>query len=163
MYKEIWKPIEDLVGYEVSNKGNIRCWRGMGVKTLSEIPRDVSLCKTKTSNYLYFKVAKGQRSVHREVAKAFLTNLDNLPCVNHKDENKENNCVENLEWCDHTYNNTYSFGKSVKVFNPVGEVLEFDSIANLSKAMDSNPGNVSRFVRGIRYKNGYKGWRVCNV
>lgn len=63
----------------------------------------VSLCKnSKVKDY----------RVHRLVAKAFLANPDNLPEVNHIDENKENNSVKNLEWCSRQYNNT--FGKQCK-------------------------------------------------
>ena len=45
--------------------------------------------------------------VHRLVAEAFLPNSDNLPLINHKDENKSNNNVNNLEWCDVKYNTNY--------------------------------------------------------
>lgn len=46
-------------------------------------------------------------AIHKLVAMAYIPNLDNLPQVNHKDENKENNSVNNLEWCTNKYNSNY--------------------------------------------------------
>ena len=46
-------------------------------------------------------------SIHRLVAEAYIPNNENLPEVNHKDENKTNNCLQNLEWCNHKYNQNY--------------------------------------------------------
>lgn len=57
-----------------------------------------------------FKNGEGKKSpiyVHRLVAITYIPNPDNLPCVNHKDESRTNNCVGNLEWCSYQYNNTY--------------------------------------------------------
>jgi hypothetical protein len=59
-------------------------------------------------NYLHVHLGRGNiKQVHRLVAETFLPNIDNLPQINHRDENKLNNCVDNLEWCSIRYNNTY--------------------------------------------------------
>lgn len=104
---EVWKDIPDYEGlYQVSNLGNVR---SLNYKRTNEI-RVLKLC-THKSGYKYThlckdKVSKNYR-IHRLVAEAFLPNPNNLPQVNHKDENKQNNCVDNLEWCTAEYNTNY--------------------------------------------------------
>lgn len=106
--QEIWKPIEGYKYYEVSNLGN--------VKTFSRWKEGRLMRLIKESNgYLRVNLVSNdgkQRkvSVHRLVAQAFLPNPYNLPEVNHKDENKENNCVDNLEWTAQQDNINYGTG-----------------------------------------------------
>ena len=104
---EIWKDIDGYEGlYEVSNLGKVK---SLG----NEFSRKEKILKQgKMKNgYLYVILWKEGKYktclVHRLVAQAFLENPNNYSCVNHKDENKENNCVENLEWCDAKYNINY--------------------------------------------------------
>ena len=72
--------------------------------TLLRLSKD---CYGYTQVSLYKNSIRTGLRVHRLVAQAFLSNPDNLPQVNHKDEDKSNNRVDNLEWCDSKYNNNY--------------------------------------------------------
>lgn len=122
---ELWKPVEGYLSYEVSNLGRVRNKKLDLVKAQR---------KTKTG-YLIVDLKengiKRTRYVHRLVAQAFIPNPDELPQINHKDENKQNNCVENLEWCTAAYNNAYGthverirstkgrdYGKSIARLDP---------------------------------------------
>ena len=75
--------------------------------------------------------------VHRLVAETFIPNPDNLPCVNHKDEDKTNNSVDNLEWCTYQYNNSYNDkGKRISATKSI-PVYQFDLNGNLIKEWKS--------------------------
>ena len=98
---EVWKSIKEYPDYLVSNMGNIK-----NIKTNKYLKPIASY-----NGYQRVGLYKDGKmilfSVHRLVANAFLSNPSNLPQVNHKDENKLNNTVENLEWCTAKYNANY--------------------------------------------------------
>lgn len=111
--KEIWRNIPGIRNiYFVSNLGRVKAVQCQGHRTNEMIlSQDVSSGYCRVS--LSVSEKKNHRkhfSVHRLVALAFIPNPDNLPCVNHKDENKQNNAVSNLEWCTHKYNSNYGTG-----------------------------------------------------
>lgn len=94
-------PIKGYDGYFVTSDGNII---GKRKKTALK-PQETH------DGYLRISLVKNGKSknfvIHRLVAEAFIPNPNNYPCVNHKDENKHNNAVDNLEWCSNEYNNAY--------------------------------------------------------
>lgn len=96
--KEKWKEILGFNGkYIVSNTGRI-------IDTDKE--REITKHKDK-DGYEVVTLNKKPKKVHRLVAIAFIPNPKKLPQVNHKDENKLNNRVDNLEWCNNYYNSNY--------------------------------------------------------
>ena len=94
--------------YKVSNLGNI--YSLYTNKELSKV--------TRKDGYQYVSLSKNKSSklklIHRLVAEAFIENPNMLPEVNHKDENKHNNIVTNLEWCTSSYNKRYGNGRKAR-------------------------------------------------
>lgn len=95
-----WKVIKDFEDYKVSNTGQVfSIKRNKLLKTYEK--------KGYYGVWLYQNKKRCFRLVHRLVATAFIPNIENLPQINHKDENSKNNNVENLEWCTAKYNSNY--------------------------------------------------------
>ena len=104
---EEWKDIAGYEGlYQVSNLGRVKSLRNNKMRK-----EKILKVKKNTTGYLYLSLYKDNVGknylLHRLVAKAFLKNPNNYPCINHKDENKENNNINNLEWCTYLYNSRY--------------------------------------------------------
>lgn len=144
---EEWKDIDGYEGmYQVSNLGNIRNSKGR-ILTIRHTYDD----------YCYVRLSRnGKRKypkVSRLVAIAFLPNPSNLPQVNHKDENKDNNCANNLEWCDCKYNCNYGTRNErrakaqskavIGIKEDSGLIVEFDSMSEACRQMGMSVGNLS--------------------
>jgi hypothetical protein len=116
MENEIWKDIEGYEGiYQVSNLGRVRSLDYTVTKkdgTVQTYKGKVFSMTLNTTGYPYvsFRMGSSKRkslTVHRLVAQAFIPNPNNLPEVNHRNEDKTDNRVENIEWCDRKYNMQY--------------------------------------------------------
>lgn len=150
---EIWK---DVVGYEgyyqVSNKGNVRSV-DRRVQCSNSVRfykgRVLSQCQDDKGYFRVLLAVAGMhksRQIHRLVAEAFIDNPNNLPEVNHKDENPSNNSVDNLEWCSKVYNLEYGTGrarsmksqhkKAVQQFDLNGNLIaEFDGVNSAARSI----------------------------
>lgn len=158
--EEHWKDIKDFEGlYQVSNWGRVKSLKWGKEKIMT--PRkdrggylQVHLCK---DGKQYMKLA------HRLVAQHFIDNPNNLPEVNHKDENKQNNHFENLEWCTRAHNNNYGSrnervakvmtngkrSKAVLQLNLDGiSIKEWPSVNEVKRQLGFNKGNISRCCNG---------------
>lgn len=95
--------------------------------------------------------------VHRLVAETFIPNPLGLLEINHKDKNKYNNSVDNLEWCDRRYNVVYSKGHGVLRINPVnGSIVEYESVAEAARCNNIMRSQITRCCMGkMKKSHGY--------
>lgn len=144
---EVWvdiKGYEEL--YQISNMGRVRRKAKMvnvGIKNVKKafkqemVLKPLKLTKGYLGVVLYDKDSKGKTyKIHRLVAQAFIPNPNNLPQVNHIDGNKENNNVNNLEWCNQKENMQHSYKIGLRR-NIVKSINQYDKNGNFIKKWDS--------------------------
>lgn len=122
--KKSGKILNGFKGYQISNTGIIKSLKSN--KILKQ--------RKDKDGYLIINLSNGSYRntirVHKLVAKTFLDNPNNFPCINHKDENKENNNVENLEWCSFAYNLNYNNLRFRNGIKHSKSVIQFDTHKN---------------------------------
>lgn len=175
---EVWKQIPNYeVLYEVSNKGRVRSkkgkvtytemhgkrlWKSRVLKEKNPNGRDVRVSLWKDGNERSFLV-------HRLVAKAFIPNPENKPCINHIDGNPRNNHVKNLEWATYEENQNHAFdnglvGTNIRIAlinKDSGKRKTFRSMSKASSYIGKNTGYISSVLnRGKTEIEGYEIERV---
>ena len=168
--EEEWR---DIIGYEglykVSNKGRVKRLQGKGCK------QERILKPSKNGpGYLRARLSKDGKSInhsiHRLVANAFVDNPQNLPEVNHIDENKENNNVNNLEWVTSKENGNHGTrneriaktkNKPVIGISKDGKsYLYFNCAKDAERDTGIHHGNISQCCRGTRKTAGGYHWKL---
>lgn len=140
--EEIWKDVSGTDGkIKVSNLGNFKGKKGIMKGTI------------KPCGYMYFNFKKNGKKTtyraHRIVAETFIPNPDNLPYINHKNGDKLDNRVENLEWCTAQYNTDYSVSKPVGQYTLDGEfITEYKSIIEAYRQTGIHFGCIARVCKG---------------
>lgn len=179
---EVWRPVRDFEGlYEVSNIARVRsldvCEERISKQGKFYIyaKKGKVLTPKVRDGYLYQTLCKDKvkknKSIHRLVAEAFIPNPDNLPCINHKDENKQNNLPSNLEWCSVLYNNKYGTrpgnvskaqSRKVEQLTLDGKhVAYFDSARQAAKQLGISESNICGVIKGrCKTAHGYRWARI---
>ena len=111
---------------------------------------------------VHLKIAKEDKTykVHRLVAMAFIPNPNNFPQINHKNENKEDNQVLNLEWCTNKYNARYSKSKKILQYDLNNNFIkEWECLAEVERQTNISYSNIIACCRGKRKTAGKYIWK----
>lgn len=139
-----WKPIAGFENYSVNENGEIKNTKSGELKKPSVSGGGyLMVCLYKDSRYR-------RDYVHRIVAEAFLENPNGYSEINHKDENKSNNKVSNLEWCTRTYNQAKAFGRPVVAYKDGVEVARYSSIAEAARDVGLCDSSIFGAINNIR-------------
>lgn len=174
--EEIWKDVKGYEGYyQVSTLGRIKSLsrhRKVGWADYTSKEKIIAQCNHRCGYKLVLLHKNGEKKmykVHQLVATAFIFNPNNLPCVNHKDEDKTNNCVDNLEWCDHSYNNNYGSRnekvrkancKTVIQLSLDGKYIkEWNGMREAARSIGCVCSRISEVCRGKRRSHGGYLWK----
>ena len=160
---EIWKDVEEYPNYQVSSEGRVKSlnYNHTGKEKILKSAKDkdgyLLICLWKEGKPKMF-------SVHRLVASAFIPNYDNLPQVNHINEDKTDNRVENLEWCDSKYNTNYGT-RNKKISTPIlqftkqGEFIRiWESGTQAEKELGIDNSSISKCHKGKKKTCGGYRW-----
>lgn len=161
---ETWKDIKGYEGlYQVSNLGRVK-----SLHFNKEL-----LLKLRLTGRGYYQIDLQKNKnikhalVHRLVAEAFIPNPDELPQVNHKDEDKTNNCVDNLEWCTQLYNIHHGTGlhrRIVTQYKPVLCVekgIIYPSQIEAGKQLGIGHRHINDCCKGRRNTTGGYHWKYA--
>ena len=161
-----WKIINDFPNYMISNYGDIK-----SIKT-NKILKPYITKRGYVYNCLSCNGKTYNLQVHRLVASVFISNALNLTEINHKDENKQNNCVNNLEWCSSLYNKKYGtkniragMAHRKKVIQYTKEnmfVKEYASGLEAEKITKIDNASISRCCYNRQETAGGYKWRFSN-
>lgn len=155
--KEIWKTIDEFSNYEVSNNGNVRRKKCIVIHSNGMVTNyKERLLKQEINRISYKRVTLSQNNIqkrfqsHRLVAKYFIPNPENKPCVNHIDGNPSNNHVSNLEWCTYSENERHSYDILGKI-NANRKLNKEQIIDILENCVKSNIRNVYLFPGNVKF------------
>ena len=180
--EELWKDIEGYEGlYQISNMGRLKALakpsKGYGYKyAVDRIIKPVRCTNGYYEAHLHVNGDKKIFLMHRLVAKHFIPNPNNLPQVNHKDEDISNNRVDNLEWCTPKYNANYGSRnekcreRNRRFFKPVyqidkdcGMVIRWWECTNdAAKKLNICPEQIGRVCKGKNLTAGGFIWRYTD-